>query len=275
LLPQKQQIGSFVHLAYVDDSGSDGKTPIVIIGGIVIPGDLFWNLESAVFNAVANTVPQDRLGEFNEFHAAELYYGHGVFKDTDADTRVGAIQGMLSSLVRFSRLKFIYAAVDKAALARSPFGSANPLDIAFRVCLLGIEAHAQQQHEAPIPPSDVVIDPKDLCLVVVDNMDKAVRDQLKASFRQLRRRRHPPCEDWTENNRLWHIHDELYFGDSSDSAGLQLADLCCWVIQQHLRKRIPDDLFKMIKTRIECAKPDPEWADYSGVLISHDAPNAC
>lgn len=41
----------------------------------------------------------------------------------------------------------------------------------------------------------------------------------------------PPNYD---SGKTWHLHDDIYFGDSKNSIGIQLADLCGFVIRRHL-----------------------------------------
>jgi hypothetical protein len=63
------------------------------------------------------------------------------------------------------------------------------------------------------------------------------------------------------DNRLWHAHDDLYFGDSKESVGLQMADLCNYFVWRHLCGKEDDQgFYKMFAEQIICAKAEPEWA---------------
>ncbi len=56
-------------------------------------------------------------------------------------------------------------------------------------------------------------------------------------YRQIR----PP--DY--NPRLWYVHDDMYFGSSKDSVGIQLADLCGYFIAKHLEGDVSIDGFDL------------------------------
>jgi hypothetical protein len=70
--------GSIVHLAYLDDSGSDKESPIVVFGGVVIPDMAFSVIEHTVGWVVEHLIPEGRVDSFEEFHAAHLYWGEGA-----------------------------------------------------------------------------------------------------------------------------------------------------------------------------------------------------
>jgi hypothetical protein len=255
-----------VHLAYLDDAGTDEHSPIAMFGAVIIYPDKFGYVENLHSAAIQQIVPLDRAADFKEFHAAELYYGEGVFKDIEKSKRFLAIQVLLESM-RSEKLPYIYAAVDRKKLRKSPLGSATPLDVAFRLCLLGVEDWARGMHTHA--PGIIRIDWKDLCLFVVDDTeDKALKSQLRNSYRELRSAHPfvPPHE-----SRLWHAHDAVYFGDSRDSVGIQMADLCNYFMWRHLlKKEGGEDFYEMFAKQARCAKPEPEWTTYRDLLWTHD-----
>ena len=64
----------------------------------------------------------------------------------------------------------------------------------------------------------------------------------------------------------------MYFGDSRDSIGIQLADICNYFMLQHLVKREGcKEFYEMFAQQTICARPEPEWATFGGVLVAHDA----
>jgi hypothetical protein len=98
------------------------------------------------------------------------------------------------------------------------YGSANPVDICFRLCVQGVENWMGQFH------------PQELVLLISDDFQqKDVKAELRKSFRQLRKRFRRPVTSF-----VWRLHDEMYFGNSKDSIGIQLADLCGYFIAKHL-----------------------------------------
>jgi hypothetical protein len=68
-------------------------------------------------------------------------------------------------------------------------------------------------------------------LLIVDDCDKATKAGLQNSFRQMRG---TPRISPEGAHSLSFIHDDIYFGDSKFSVGIQLADLCSFFIAKHL-----------------------------------------
>lgn len=265
-----------MHLAYLDDSQLQGS--IAIFGAIVIPHGVFGWAERLHSIAVQQLFPVDEIEEkFQEFHAHELFKGEGAFKGIDKAKRFDAIRILLMA-VRDQRLPFIYAAVDekklaKSALARDLFETAHPLVAAFKMCLLGVESWAQSQHVEDLPGA-IKIDYGDQYLLIVDETkEQELKKRLRNSYRLLRAAR-PYLGK--EENRLWHAHDAMYFGDSRDSVGIQLADLCAYFMQRHLSKVNPDavdesdQFYQMFSKQVICAKPEREWEKFGEFFVAHD-----
>jgi uncharacterized protein DUF3800 len=216
--------------------------------------------------------------KFKEFHAYELFNGEGAFKGIDERKRFSAIQVLLMSL-RHYNIPFIYGAIDEKKLANSSyakglFGTARPVSAAFRLCALGVEDWARKRHAQF--DQGVALDYADNYLLIADNTtDQELKKQLQTSYKVLRSS-HPYSTPKPHDNRLWHSHDEMYFGDSVSCLGIQLADLCTYFMQRHLLKRDKthrdkaDEFFNLIKPSAICAKPEPEWSEYREFLVHHD-----
>jgi hypothetical protein len=273
----KSQPGKiFVHLAYLDDSQQQGA--LAIFGAVVIPHGAFGWAERMHSIAIEQLFSVDEIEEkFQEFHAYELFKGEGAFKGIDEAKRFDAITVLLMAMGNY-KLPFIYAAIDEKKLAKSALSNglletAHPLVPAFKLCLLGIEHWALHRHPQNFP--DVhSIDYSDQYLLIADETkDAELKKRLRNSYRLLRAAR--PYIGKTQN-RLWHAHDAMYFGDSRDSVGIQLADLCTYFMQRHLMKKDPDvkddgdEFFRMFSKQIICAKPEPEWSEFRELLVSHD-----
>jgi hypothetical protein len=258
-----------VHLAYLDETGTDGHSPIVMFGAVVItPGTFGW-VERLHSVAIEQVFPVDEIEDkFQEFHASELYLGTGAFEGIEQERRFDAIRVLLMAMDD-QKLPYIYAAVDRKQLARSPAGSARPLDFAFRICALGIEDWARNQH--PQRSDSIQVDYKDQYLFILDDntTDRELKKQLRTSYRLLRAA-HPYAS--RNENRLWHAHDEMYFGDSRESVGIQMADLCNYFMLQRLLKREGcEEFYEMFAQQAICARPEPEWTTFNGLLVAHDA----
>jgi Protein of unknown function (DUF3800) len=260
---------AFVQIAYVDDSGSDPQSPLVVVGGVVIPDTRFFEVEQAVGSVVASLIPPELRDEFSEFHAADFLNGARPFQLIPEAKRREAARRLLATLARCS-LRFIYSAVVREKLINSPGRTAQPIDAAFTICVLGIEDWLATQAVSAMWP-----DSESLCVLVVDDdvSDTATKTAFKKSFRLLRKQ--PHVNDGTAyftKARLKHLHDAMYFGDSADSIGIQIAGLCAYVMQQHLRGiQDASGLFEMLAPHAICAHPEPDSSDFKFCLVSHDA----
>jgi len=256
----------FVHLAYLDETGTDGYSPIVMYGALIVPVGKFGYLSGLHSAAIQQIIPIDRMDEFTGFHACELYRGTGVFKGIDEEKRFTAIKVLLSA-VRMSDLRFIYAAADRKQFASSPFGSGKPLISAFHMCLLGIEDWATANH--PQRPDAKRIDWNDVCLYVLDDCDdQELKKQLRRTYHMLRVK-HPFVPPY--QNRLWHAHDALFFADSKDCLGIQTVDLCNYFVRMHLAEEAePHNFYEIFAGQVLCAKPEPEWTQYGRMFRAHD-----
>lgn len=244
-----------VYLAYVDDSGTkngeDKTSPYQVVAGLVIPDKEFIKVEAIAGMVVEDLLKTPEAQEaFTEFHACELYWGTGAFQDLKdkEDLRHAAISQLLL-MVAGHNYPIIYGCVDKAALQKTRFSSANPIDVAFRICLDGIEKYMYAQ--------SISSGSEELCILVADDTDdKKTKQDLRRSFRHLRTQQRPPT--WT-TGELAHFHDDMYFGNSCDSIGIQLADLCAFVIACH-RRGIPktEKFYELFKNNIWFAETCPQ-----------------
>ena len=266
-----------MHLAYLDESTTSGQ--IAIFGAVVVPSGAWGWTERLHGIAIEQLFPVNEVEEkFKEFHAFELFNGEGAFKGIEERKRFSAIQVLLMSLRQYN-IPFIYGAVDEKKLANSSyakslFGTARPVSAAFRLCALAVEDWARKRH--PQLDQGVALDYADNYLLIADNTtDQELKKQLQTSYKILRSS-HPYSTPKPHDNRLWHSHDEMYFGDSVSCLGIQLADLCTYFMQRHLAKRDKthrdkaDEFFNLIRPHAICAKPEPEWSQYREFLVSHD-----
>lgn len=255
-----------MHLAYLDETGTDGHSPVAMYGALVVPVGKFGHLSALHSAAIQQIIPLDRMEEFSEFHACELYRGTGVFEGIDDTKRFTAIKVLLGAM-RMENLRFIYAAADRKKFASSPFSSAKPLISAFHMCLLGVEDWATSNH--PQPADAKRIDWNDTCLYVLDDCDnKEFKSQLRNTYRTLRVKYPlvPPYQ-----NRLWHAHDDMFFADSKDCLGIQIVDLCNYFARMHLTGETePQNFYELFSEQVVCAKPEPEWTKYGHLFWAND-----
>jgi len=119
--------------------------------------------------------------------------------------------------------------VDLDHLKKNIYASATALDIAFRLCLPEIERWFVENAK------------EDLGIVICDDMtDKKVKGYLQESFVSKRlaiktetRERGEELLVIEDRGELDHLHDSMYFGSSKYSKGIQLADVCSYIIKRH------------------------------------------
>jgi Protein of unknown function (DUF3800) len=258
----------YMHLAYLDDSGTDGQSGITLCGAVIVDPQYFMGLEN-LHGAAVQLLPKEAVDNFQEFKASELFSGQGPFKPVEKEKRFEAIRVLLTAL-KVEELPYIYFAVDDGELSKNPMGSAKPFDMAFRMCLLGIEEWARSMH--PQRHGSITLDFKDFFLCVMDDTtDNGLKHQLRASYRLLRSKRPYGGPAY---HRLWHAHDDLYFGDSKESVGLQMVDLCNYFVWRHLCGREDEvGFYQMIAKQIICAKSEPEWSHVKSMAKVHTVPD--
>jgi hypothetical protein len=118
----------FVHLAYLDDSGTrDKKSPFQVVTAVIVEDKHFFEMEFIHGAAVEAIVPKEKLDDFEEFHAWQLYGGHGVFEGVPQQNRFNVIKALLEVLT-LSKIPIVYGAVDKSKLEKLVYGSAADSD---------------------------------------------------------------------------------------------------------------------------------------------------
>ncbi len=247
-----------MHLAYLDDSGTHAKNKsrFQVMAAVLIEGWEFEDIELAIGTTIQLLVPNEKLDKFEEFHAWELFGGFGPFEGVDQEKRLGTIGGLLT-VVCSHDVPIIYGAVNIEELATKPYGSADPLDICFRICMEGIESWAASCIKAPATTdSDLPQNAHPVVVLVADDFAQSkTKETLKRSFRQFRKKMRPPKFDVGS----WHLHDDFYFGDSKESIGIQLADLCGHIIRRHLEgDPTVAGFYDIIESRIVHQKVEPQ-----------------
>jgi len=75
----------------------------------------------------------------------------------------------------------------------------------------------------------------------------------------------------------------MFFANSTDSLGLQIADLCNYFVRGHLEDIAEKDgvlrleglakknaFYELIAPRVICAKPSPEWQQHGHLFRNHE-----
>jgi hypothetical protein len=238
-----------MYLAYLDDSGTTGKklddpdSSFQVVTAVLAKDEQFNSIE-ILLSKISDLLPEDCRSSFREFKACDLFRGKGIFKKVDQAKRYQVLSHLCQS-VQGIHLPVFYGAVDKPKLKATPFASAHPLDIGFHCCALGIQEWMRQNTK----PHEVAV------IVADDTTDIENKEALKGAFRRLRPKIHPP--DFLPGG-LTQIHDDMYFGDSHDSVGIQMADVCGFFISRHLNQKAEaEGFYQLFSEQIVCGKVEP------------------
>jgi hypothetical protein len=89
----------FVYIGYLDDSDTKNKSQEwQVISAVLVPANSFSILEFMSAVTVEDLMPEDRVDEFEEFHASQLYGGYPPFEGIDQQVRLNAIRSLLGQL---------------------------------------------------------------------------------------------------------------------------------------------------------------------------------
>jgi hypothetical protein len=243
-----------VYLTYLDESDTKAKdSKWKVMGAVLLPSESFMMLEALSTFPIEGLVSEGQ--EFTEFHACELYGGHKPFDQIAQTKRLEAIEFLLTAIPNCG-IKVAYGAVNLDHLKKQPYASANSLDVAFRLCAKGITRWLASQLVAKMFRG-IVPDDSHMTLFIADDCDPKDKSTLQKSFRSMRTSfRIPPKEG--EDTELSFVHDDMYFGDSRYSIGIQMADLCSYFIARHLSGDAKTESFyKMIEPHIISAAQEP------------------
>lgn len=233
MTPREERL--FMYVGYIDDSGSTGEnlndpySRFQVIGGPIIRDANYVNIEARLSARMGALVPEEQWDCF-EFHAADLFHGNLEF-EMDQTKRWQLIEDALNCL-RELRVPIVYGAIDKAELNRKLYRTADPAQMAFDLYLGSLKKWFDQ---IPVQPESGII--------ICDESRKDIRHAIQTSFR--RNRRKPKLENsvpgfgpvGTVSGLGNYLFDEIYFGESKSSCGIQLADICVFFISRHLAQR--------------------------------------
>jgi hypothetical protein len=244
----------FMYIGYIDDSGSTGSncqdrdSRFQVIGGPIIYERLYVAGEFSVASWKHELgMEGDEWASF-EFHACDMFHCNGAFEKLGREHCRDLLAGALKWL-RHVEAPIIYGAVDKSELSKRVYRSANPVDIAFSLYLASLDKWLEAKGEEvvdsfPDNPTDQDTERIPVGVLIADDSGKRkdIRHTIEESYRRHRR----------ENVSRWlTLWDDVYFGNSSHSLGIQLADICAYFIARHLAgKADAEGFYNIIKDQI-------------------------
>jgi hypothetical protein len=238
-----------MYTGFIDDSDSTGgnlsdpNAPFQVIGGPIIKDSKYPALELFLSKEISKVVPMEQWGQF-EFHCSDLFNARPPFDSFGLEKCRELIGDALGHLVRLE-IPIIYGAIDKRGLRKKLFHTANPIDMAFGLYLNCLRKWFAKQWEEGLRDKPMDQDGPLGLLIGDDSREpksddkkgedkrKDVRYFIKNAFRQNRSR----VRDGMNVGLSTFLYEDFAFDDSKNSIGLQLADICVYMIAGHLAKR--------------------------------------
>jgi hypothetical protein len=211
------------------------------------------HLEQFLGDRIEAQVPEELRPKF-EFHASKLWKREDDFVGLEHDQVKELFSGTVEA-VADSGIEIVYGAVLLKALRASYYSTAQPVDVAFRLCMEGLHDWFNKKSKSS----------SDFGILICDEMKQNVRKDMQQAYRAFRKS-HTIGE--VVGKKVTYpahcLHDDLYFGDSAYSVGLQLADMCAFLIRYHLQNNQETEyLYKQIEGKIFFSKIEPPQVEIS------------
>ena len=133
-------------------------------------------------------------------------------------------------------IPILYGAVDKTKLKGEIYRNTNPVDMGFRLYLDSLDQWFQS------PSDEVFAEPTNSlpafsqAIIVLDGSRKDIRTTIEKASRQTCKKDKP---GQGAPGVGVHVFDDIFFADSKNSIGMQIADICMYFVARHLMQK-PD-----------------------------------
>ena len=220
--------------------------PTIVVAGIVINGDRTYREIEARLHQIAEIhIPaSDRIGFI--FHAIDVFRGTGYFKDHDIWPRCRRFPILrdLAKLPKLLGIPIVFGHINKEAYRRE----IEPTLALQKTEKDRLHAADVAEHMAAFATAEIAIErqvrtyPRDeICMLVAEDTDR-VKKAVKNAHALLRDadRLAGSGFEHMPGLPLKKIVDTPHFASKAESAPLQLADVCAYLILRRLMRR--DDL---------------------------------
>lgn len=232
---------TLMFIGYIDDSGSTGmnladpESQYQVIGGPVVRGYDNQALETILTDELSSKI-SDQAWEDFEFHASDMFYARGEFKELGIEKCHDLLQESLQWIETFG-CPILCGAINKWALRDQVYQSARPLDMAFRLYLKEVNTWITKGEGS----GDI--------LLISDSFQSkkqgGFQKQITETFYSLRK-------NPSTSGQYQHLFSDIYFGDSKRSFGIQMADVCCYFVARHLSNHADSEPFyKIIENLVQ------------------------
>jgi Protein of unknown function (DUF3800) len=260
-----------VRFVFMDEGGISKHEPFVVVAGVFVHGDeklipLEMEIERLIRKHIAPSV-QDGFC----FHSTDIWSGTGkVFKNRERYPLYKRIQ-ILRDLARIPKkldISIVHEKLERAVFSKDTLeknSSATTHEInvgahaiAFTACTLRIEQlmRIKWKHEV----AQMFAEDNDQVRQIVKGVHSILRNPSQEEGKLIPNNILP----------LIKIRGSVHFATKSESAPLQLADLCAFIIRGHLnRHKDNGPLYEKIKPMLLLLPPDEV---YVGPLITASPP---
>jgi hypothetical protein len=220
---------NLVRITFLDEAGRSRQETVIVVGGIIINGDRTYRaIEQEIRDIAVEYLPEADRRDF-VFHAKEIFHGTKYFKDHRVwplERRTPILRA-LASLPKKHGLPVVFGHLDKAEYRRdaqrqigdhsTPRTRDQVIDVAehmvaFARAEIAIE---RQMHQFPR---------NEICMLIAEDTDRVKRAVKNAT---------------------------PHFAAKAESAPLQLADVCAYLIlRRFMRRTETQEFFELIAPQL-------------------------
>ena len=239
-----------MYLGYLDapatTESSDPTSRFQVIAGPLIDSEVRVASEWDLADSLSGLIPPEMWEQF-EFRACDLYHARPPYDKLGVEECHELLEKALN-LIQRHKVPIVFGAVDKLRLKRQVCASLDPSDAAFRICHRSL---GRWFHDLAI---------KESVILIADNSRADIRRQLAGACRSLEALQ--GSDEVPPEALSSRLVDEVCFGDSRSSPGIQLAGICAYVIARHLSGK-PDvqGFYNIIREQIQ---PSEVWPASGG-----------
>ena len=260
-----------MRFVFLDEGGISSHEPIAVVAGIVVHADeQLVPLERELARLRRKHIPEGLRDDF-VFHTKEIWSGTGkIFGDRDRwtlDRRLHILRDLIRVIKKID-VPVVHEAYERQSILEnvSP-DEKQPTDrevniaahaCAFAACTLRVEQYMRKCF------------PTEVAQIVAEDNDQA-RTMLKSVHDSFRFPHRAPGIIPNTILPFRHIRSSVHFADKKESAPLQLADLCAFIIRGRLSKHPKgNNLYGRLKSMLfKFADADE---NYRGPLIGVSPP---
>jgi uncharacterized protein DUF3800 len=229
----------FVYIGYIDDSGSTGgntediQSHFQVIGGPIINSLCYTSIRLNLSAALERVMEPDQWDTF-EFHANKMFHAkEGAYKLLGQDKCWELLKQALEQIAE-NKMPVLYAVVDKRKFDKELSGAVEPMRVCCNKYFMTLSRWASNDLRKPLKDkADSDIEPM-LLIGDARHDDKSsqLRKHLSEAFRREVKRVSYSKSGWGDLSTQ--LFDDIYFGDSKTSIGVQLADICVFFKHRQL-----------------------------------------